>query len=215
MSPVWYHQFAAGGDGRLRAAPVALEHRVGSLRSHDDLALGAAGDLVVVVVEDPDVEVLVVDDAGRVRLVLDARRLPRDQRRLGDAVGAAERLDPEAVTDEPVDLDRQGRGADEPQGRVGLGGARAWHLRPVDVVGEQVRHRAERRRDGGADPVHLRPEAGDGEAALDGGPPAVDERPEHGGDDGVEVEQRQRRPHDVVGVRCASRRRSGGTRAAW
>ena len=84
---------AAGLDGGLGPAPVALEHDVGPLRPHDDLAVGAAGQLVVVVVEDADVEVLVVDDAGRVGLVADAGRLPRDQAGLGDAVGAAEGVD--------------------------------------------------------------------------------------------------------------------------
>src|SRR6187200_2699617 len=38
-------------DGRLWPTPVALEHRVRPLRTNDDLALGPAGDLVVVVVE--------------------------------------------------------------------------------------------------------------------------------------------------------------------
>jgi hypothetical protein len=47
------------------------------VRSHgsdDDLTLDASRQLVVPVVEDPDVEVLVVDDAGRVRLVDEALR---------------------------------------------------------------------------------------------------------------------------------------------
>ena len=79
----------------------------------------------------------------------------------------------------------------------GAPGARL--LRPVDVVGEEVGHRAERRGDGGADPVHLRPEVRHREPPVDRGPAAVDSEPEHRRDDGVEVEHRQRRPHHVVG----------------
>ena len=81
-------------------------------------------------------------DAGGVRLVAHARRLPRDEAGLGHAVGAAERVDAEALAQDRVDLDRQRRRADQAQRRVGLGRARPRHLGPVDVVGEQVGHRA-------------------------------------------------------------------------
>ena len=52
---------------------------------------------------------------------------------------------------------------------------------------------------GGPRPVHLRPEVGHREAPVDGRPSAVDEGAEHGGDDGVEVEERQWGPDHVVG----------------
>ena len=57
----------------------------------------------------------------------------------------------------------------------------------------------ERRGDGGAGAVHLRPEVRHREPPVDRRAAAVHQRAEHRGDDGVEVEQRQRRPHHVVG----------------
>ena len=83
--------------------------------------------------------------------------------------------------------------------RVRLGRTRVRHLGPVGVVGEQVRHRAERRRDRRADAVHLRPEVRHREPAVDRTAAAEHERAEHRGDERVVVEQRQRRPHHVVG----------------
>ena len=44
---------------------------------------------------------------------------------------------------------------------------------------------------------------------------AEHERAEHRGDERVEVEQRQRRPHHVVGGRVPSRCRSGAASASW
>ena len=199
MSPVWYHQLRDVLDGGLGPAPVPLEHRVGPLRTQDDLAFGAAGQLVVVVVEDPNVEVLVVDDPSSVGLVLDALGLPRDQRGLGHPVGARERPDAEPLLERAVDLDGQRRGADEAQARVRLRRPRQRLFGTVDVVGEQVRHRAEGGGDGGADAVHLGPEVRHREAAVDRRPPAVHQWSQHRRDDGVEVEQRERRPHDVLG----------------
>ena len=190
---------AAGRDGGLGPAPVALEHDLGALGADDDLAVGAAGQLVVVVVEDPDVEVLVVDHAGGVGLVADARRLPRDEAGLGDAVGAGEGLEAEAVAEDVVDLGRHRGRAQQPQAGVGLGGARLRHLGTVDVVGQQVGHGAEGGGDRRPDPVHLRPEVRHRELAVDRRAATEHERAEDRGDDGVEVEQRQRGPHHVVG----------------
>ena len=134
---------AARLDGHLGPAPVALEHHVGPLGPDHDLAVGSRGEFVVVVVEDPDVEVLVVDDAGGVGPVLDAGRLPRDQAGLGHAVRAAERLDAEARPQD--DLSTSGGSGAAPirrKVRLASGCARARHLGAVDVVGQQVGHGA-------------------------------------------------------------------------
>ena len=98
-----------------------------------------------------------------------------------------------------VDLFGQGRGTEQAQGRVRLRRARLRHLGSVDVVRQQIGHRAERRRDRRADPVHLRPEVRHREPAVDRTAAAVHERAEHRGDERVVVEQRQWGPHDVVG----------------
>ena len=174
---------AAGRDGGLGPAPVALEHDLGALGADDDLAVGVAGQLVVVVVEDADVEVLVVDDAGGVGLVADAGRLPRDEAGLGDAVGAGEGLEAEAVAEDVVDLGRHRGRAEQAEAGVGLGRARLRHLGTVDVVGQQVGHGAEGGGDRGPDPVHLRPEVRHRELAVDGRAAAEHERAEHRGDD--------------------------------
>ena len=56
-----------------------------------------------------DREQALVDDAGGVGLVLHARRLPRDEAGLGDAVVAREGLETEALAEDVVDLGRHGR----------------------------------------------------------------------------------------------------------
>ena len=101
-------QVAQRLDRDLGTAPIALEHHVRLLRTNHDLAVGSRCEFVVVVVEDPDVEELVVDDAGGVGPVLDAWRLPRDQAGLGHAVRTTERLDPEARPEDAVDLGGRG-----------------------------------------------------------------------------------------------------------
>ncbi len=186
-------------DGDLGTAPVALEHHVRLLGTNHDLAVGSRREFVVVVVEDPDIEELVVDDAGGVGPVLDAWRLPRDQAGLGHAVRTAERLDPEARPKDAVDLGREGDCAHQAQGVVGLRRARARHLGAVDVMRQQVGHRPEGRGDGGPDAVHLGPELRDGEPAEDGAAPAEEERAHDGGHQRVEVVHGERRPRHVVG----------------
>ena len=189
----------AGLDGHVRPTPVALEHHVGPLGPKDDLAVSSGGHLVVVVVEDPHVEVLVVHYAGGVRPVLHSRRLPRDETGLGDPVHAGERGDAEPLFQHRVDLGRQRRRPDQPQRGVGGRVARARHLGTVDVVGEQVGHGPQGRRDGRADPVHLRPELGDREPLVDRATASRHERAHHRRRQGVEVVERERGPHDVVG----------------
>ena len=156
------------------------------------------GCLDVVVVEDAHVEVLVVDDAGGLGLVLQAGRQPRDQRCLGEAVAARERADAEPALQDVVDLGRERHRGEQPEGVVRLRGARAGHLRAVDVVGEEVGHRAEQRGDGGAGAVELGPEVRHREPLVDRRPTAPHQRAEHRGGERVVVEQREGGPHHVL-----------------
>ena len=132
--------------------------------------------------------------------LLDAERRPRRQARLGQAVRAAEHVDAEALAERAVDLHRHRRGADEAQRRVRLGRARVRHLGAGLVVREQVRHRAEQRHDRARRPGSSRARSPTPRTCPRSPTrPPHDERADEAGGERVEVEQRQRRPHDVVG----------------